>query len=70
MFEFNTELYSQAQKRLPQTGQQIIGYQEEDTIIVYQAYRKTIADFAVANQYFGGPDYSYNRMSWIKPNFL
>ena len=41
-----------------------------DTIVVYQAYKKTIADFAVQHQKFGGPDFSFNRMSWIKPNFL
>jgi len=38
--------------------------------MVYQAYKPGIAKFAVENQYLGGPEYSYNRMSWIKPNFL
>jgi hypothetical protein len=28
-----------------------------------------IGDFAVKNQYFGG-DFSLERMTWIKPNFL
>jgi hypothetical protein len=39
-------------------------------IVVYQAYNKRIADYAVENQKFGGTDFSYSRMSWIKPNFL
>ena len=39
-------------------------------IVVYQAYNHQIADFAVEHQCFGGSHYSYNRMSWIKPNFL
>jgi hypothetical protein len=41
-----------------------------DYIIVYQAYKKSIADFAVENQILGGSDFNYSRMSWIKPNFL
>lgn len=39
-------------------------------VVVYQAYNKRIADYAVENQKFGGSDFSYSRMSWIKPNFL
>jgi hypothetical protein len=37
---------------------------------VYQAYGAAIADYAVKNQRFGGDNFSYSRMSWIKPNFL
>jgi len=70
MFEIKTELYRDSVKRLPVSGQQIIGYQAANSIVVYQAYNRSIADFAVANQYLGGPAFSYNRMSWIKPNFL
>ncbi len=36
---------------------------------MYQAYRPAIASFALKHQRFGGP-FSFNRMSWIKPNFL
>lgn len=39
-------------------------------VVVYQAYKKEIADYAVENQKLGGSDFSYSRMSWIKPNFL
>jgi hypothetical protein len=42
---------------------------DADSIIVYQAYRAAIARHAVEHQRFGG-DFSYSRMSWIKPNFL
>jgi hypothetical protein len=38
-------------------------------VIVYQAYRPAIGHFAAKHGYFGG-DFSLNRMSWIKPNFL
>lgn len=65
-----TERYQERLKRLPETGQHILGHQSEDQIVVYQAYKKSIADFAVTNQILGGNDFSYGRMSWIKPNFL
>jgi len=65
-----TELYIQSLERLPKTGQHIIGHQAENLIVVYQAYKHSIADYAIENQFLGGPDYSYSRMSWIKPNFL
>lgn len=38
--------------------------------IVYQAYKPSIAEFAIDNQKFGGNDFSFNRMTWIKPNYL
>ena len=65
-----TELYHTSTARWPKTGQHILGHQGENYIIVYQAYKNSIADYAVKNQQLGGPDFSYNRMSWIKPNFL
>ncbi|MFZ4931688.1 DUF4291 domain-containing protein [Chryseobacterium sp. Mn2064] len=40
-----------------------------NTIVVYQAYNKTIAKAAVENQKFSAP-FSFNRMTWIKPSFL
>ena len=42
---------------------------DDESIYVYQAYRPSIARFAVVHQRFGG-DFSFSRMSWIKPNFL
>jgi hypothetical protein len=39
-------------------------------MVVYQAYKPAIADYALKHQCLGGPDFSYDRMSWIKPNFL
>lgn len=53
----------------PQTGRHIMAQFDDSTIIVYQAYRPSIARYAVEHQRFGG-DFSYSRMSWIKPNFL
>jgi hypothetical protein len=64
------ENYIQQKSRLPINGQNIIGKIENDTIIVYQAFNNSIADYAITNQCFGGNAYSFNRMSWIKPGFL
>ncbi|MGC4100837.1 DUF4291 domain-containing protein [Ferruginibacter sp.] len=65
-----TEKYKEQLLRLPKSGRHIIGCREEDNIIVYQAFNPPIANYAVANQRFGGNAYSFNRMSWIKPGFL
>ena len=53
----------------PQSGRHILAQYDETSIYVYQAYRPPIARFAVDEQRFGG-EFSYSRMSWIKPNFL
>ncbi len=53
----------------PTTGRHILAQFDADSIYVYQAYRPSIARFAVEHQRFGG-DFSFSRMSWIKPNFL
>lgn len=64
-----TKSFKQQNTAWPQTGKHILAQYDDDTVIVYQAYRKSIGNFASSNQYFGG-DFSYTRMSWIKPNFL
>src|SRR5690242_835640 len=66
----NAVNYSILMKNLPTTGRHINALQENDTIAVYQAYRKSIGKFAVREQYLGGADFSLNRMSWIKTSFL
>lgn len=53
----------------PDSGRHILAQFDDDTILVYQAYRSSIGNYAVSHQEFGG-DFSYNRMSWIKTNFL
>ena len=64
-----TKHYNEQIKEWPKHGKHILAQFNDDSVVVYQAYRKSIAQFAVENQFFGG-DFSYNRMSWIKPNFL
>src|SRR5215472_5220996 len=64
-----TASYAEQMKGWPQTGQHILAQFDDETIIVYQAYRPSIARFAIEKGFFGG-DFKYSRMSWIKPNFL
>ncbi|MCB8945244.1 MAG: DUF4291 domain-containing protein [Ardenticatenaceae bacterium] len=61
--------YQEQRLRWPTNGRHIMAQYDEQTIVVYQAYRPAIGHFAARNNYFGG-DFSYSRMSWIKPNFL
>lgn len=65
-----TEEYKYQQSKLPDEGKYIVANYNLETIIVYQAFNEKIADFAVKNQKFGGSNYSFNRMTWIKPNFM
>jgi len=61
--------YAEQAPAWPQSGRHIMAQFDADTIVVYQAYRPAIARFAVEHQRFGG-EFSFSRMSWIKPNFL
>lgn len=62
--------YVDVEKSLPRSGNCISAYQYENSIIVYQAFKPRIANYAIENQKFGGTDFSFNRMTWIKPNYL
>jgi Domain of unknown function (DUF4291) len=64
-----TQNYLEQVRSWPNAGRHILAQFDETSICVYQAYRPSIAEYAVANQRFGG-EFSYSRMSWIKPNFL
>jgi hypothetical protein len=63
------EPYLNQVARWPAEGRHILAHYDANTIIVYQAYRASIASYAIATKTFGR-DFSYARMSWIKPNFL
>jgi hypothetical protein len=64
-----TEPYNEQAKVWPKEGRHILAQYDNDTIIVYQAYRPSIGRYAVEHGVFEG-DFSYSRMSWVKPNFL
>jgi hypothetical protein len=65
-----TEPYLAQAARWPQSGEHILAHHDDETVIVYQAYRPPIGRFAIEHARFGGPGFSLSRMSWIKPNFL
>ena len=64
-----TEPYTVQRARWPRSGRHILSQHDERTVVVYQAYNPRIGRFAAEHRFFGG-DFSLERMSWIKPNFL
>lgn len=64
-----TQPYLEQLQRWPKTGQHIVAQFDADTVVVYQAYQPAIGKYAAQHQHFGG-EFSFSRMSWIKPNFL
>lgn len=65
-----TTTYTAQINKLPKIGCHIIAQFDDEGIIVYQAYRPAIGEFAIQHGYFGGDSFSLTRMSWIKPNFM
>src|SRR3954467_13963116 len=53
----------------PQSGRHILAQFDDESVVVYQAYRPDIGHFAARHGYFGG-GFGMGRMTWIKPNFL
>lgn len=62
--------YLDQQALWPSSGEHVLAHFDDESIVVYQAYRPSIARYALEHGRFGGPDFSFGRMSWIKPNFL
>jgi hypothetical protein len=65
-----TEPYLEQVARWPNAGRHILANADASSIVVYQAYRPAIAAYVLDHGVFGGPEFSFSRMSWIKPNFL
>jgi hypothetical protein len=64
-----TAPYPEQSQVWPKAGRHILAQFDETTILVYQAYSPAIGRFAVENGRFGG-EFLFDRMSWVKPNFL
>ena len=64
-----SERYLDQKACWPNSGRHLLASYDDETIVVYQAYSPVIGLFAAKQGYFGG-EFSYRRMSWIKPNFL
>jgi Domain of unknown function (DUF4291) len=54
----------------PAEGRHILAHYDDATVVVYQAYRPSIAQHVLTHGRFGGSDFAFARMSWIKPGFL
>lgn len=63
------ESYAAQAARWPREGRHILAQFDQESIVVYQAYRPSIGRWAAEHGRFGG-EFSLGRMSWIKPNFL
>lgn len=68
--KLDIERYADQVLRWPTHGEHILAQYDDASVVVYQAYRPSIGRYAIEHGYFGGPDFSFDRMSWIKPNFL
>lgn len=64
-----TEPYPDQVKVWPKQGRHVLAQFDDRTVVVYQAYHPAIGRCAAGHGAFGG-DFSYDRMSWIKTNFL
>ena len=63
------ESYAAQAARWPGEGRHILAQFDQESIVVYQAYRPEIGRHAAEHGRFGGA-FSFARMSWVKPNFL
>ncbi len=63
------EPFSDQRARWPTTGRHVLAQFDDQAVVVYQAYRPAIGQFAAGHGYFGG-EFALGRMSWVKPNFL
>ena len=67
--QLRTEPYLEQRRRWPPGGRHILAHFDDESVVVYQAYRPEIGHFAARHGYFSGA-FSLGRMSWVKPNFL
>lgn len=63
------ERYEDQNAIWPATGKHILAQFDDETVVVYQAYKPSIGAYAAKHGKFGG-GFSFSRMTWIKPNFL
>ncbi|MCU0654745.1 MAG: DUF4291 domain-containing protein [Polyangiaceae bacterium] len=62
--------YLEQAPRWPTSGRHLMAQSSERSVVVYQAYRPSIGRWAAEHRRLGGDGFSFDRMSWIKPNFL
>lgn len=65
-----TASYVEQSLHWPSEGPHVMAHYDDETVVVYQAYRPAIGEFAIKHGRLDGPHFSLERMSWIKPNFM
>lgn len=61
--------YAEQASRWPRTGRGILAQFDAESVVVYQAFKPEIGQYAAEHGRFGG-SFSLTRMSWVKPNFM
>jgi hypothetical protein len=64
-----TTSYLAQRESWPDEGYHILAQYDDQSVVVYQAFKPTIGRFASTHGYFGG-GFRLDRTSWIKTNFL
>lgn len=68
---FFTAVFANEQTNWPKQGRHILAGFDDETIVVYQAYKPEIGRWAAKNgKFLGAPGFDPDRMTWIKTNFL
>jgi hypothetical protein len=62
--------YADQKAAWPEHPRVILAQFDDESVVVYQAYPPGIARYAAEHQQLGGPDFSFERMTWIKTRFL
>jgi hypothetical protein len=69
--ELPWEPYHEAVNNWPRSGRHILAHYDEDSVVVFQAYKRAIGSYAATHKTFVGcPDFSTTRMTWVKTSFL
>jgi hypothetical protein len=63
------EPYVEQLPHWPHAGRHILAQFDDESVVVYQAYRPELGRYAAAHGAFGA-GFSFSRMTWVKPNFL
>ena len=60
--KLKTKPYLEQKVNFPKEGKVILAQYDTESVVVYQAYRPSIGNFAANNGYFGG-DFKLSRMT-------
>ena len=64
----NLDSYARQRDQWPRSGRHILAQFDADSVVVYQAFSRSIGCAAESGKL--GEGFRLDRMSWVKPNFL